>query len=120
MGHESDRETKPAEAPPAVSSTAPPPATPAPTTPEIPPHTHEPEGLRWTFWAKFAALLFFVGYAAAFIVGNDKPISVDFVFATGRVSLIWTILLLLLVGLAAGVLFGHLYRRHGSKKAGKA
>jgi uncharacterized integral membrane protein len=69
--------------------------------------------------AKLAVLLFFVAYAIAFIVGNDKAISVDFVFATGRVSLIWTILLLLLVGVLAGWLFGHLYRRHGRKQIRK-
>ncbi len=132
MGQDTDHEHEPAEDEPAVSSTEPapagaaPPATqpqaPAPPTPApgVPPHTHEPEGRRWALWAKLAILLFVVGYAIAFIVGNDKAISVDFVFATGRVSLIWTILLLLLVGLLAGVLFGHLYRRHGRKKARKA
>jgi len=129
MAREGDHEHEPAAPPseppagtapaaPGPSSPAAPPHAPAPQ--EFPPHTHERERLRWAFWAKFAALLFFVGYAAAFIVGNDKAISVDFVFATGRVSLIWTILLLLLVGVVAGALFGHLYRRHGRKKARKS
>ena len=124
-------EHEPAETPPPAPSTeptpgdtasAPAPPSPAPTTApaDVPPHTHEPEGPRWAFWAKLAVLLFFVGYAVAFVVGNDKSIRVDFVFATGRVSLIWTILLLLLVGVFAGWLFGHLHRRHGRKKARKA
>ena len=134
---ETDHEHGPDKGEPAVSSTEPAPAgaappaaqpqapaptlPPAPTPEQVPPRTtHEPTGRRWAFWAKLAALLFFVGYAIAFVVGNDKTISVDFVFATSRVSLIWTILLLLLVGVLAGALFGHLYRRHGRKKVRKA
>jgi uncharacterized integral membrane protein len=136
MDQDTDHEHEPAKDEPAVSPTEPAPAgaappaaqpqAPAPTPPstpaaeEIPPHTHEPEGPRWAFWLMLAVLLFFLGYAIAFIVGNDKAISVDFVFATGRVSLIWTILLLLLVGVVAGALFGPLHRRHRRKKARKA
>jgi uncharacterized integral membrane protein len=136
VGADTDHEHEPAKDEPAVSPTEPAPAgaappaaqpqAPAPTPPATPapeavtPHFHEPEGLRWTFWVMLAALLFFIGYSIAFIVGNDKTISVDFVFATGNVSLIWTILLLLLVGVLAGALFGHLYRRHGRKKVRKA
>ena len=76
-------------------------------------------GSPWRFWLKVAALLFFVGYAVAFVVGNSKAISVDFVFATARVSLIWSVLLLLLVGFVAGVLASHLYRQRRSKKRRK-
>jgi uncharacterized integral membrane protein len=136
MDQDADHEHEPAKDEPAVSSsepapagaaspaaqpqTPPPPPPPAPAPGEVPPHMHEPTGRRWPFWAKLAALLFFVGYAIAFVVGNDKTISVDFVFATSRVSLIWTLLLLLVVGVLAGALFGHLYRRHGRKKVRKA
>ena len=67
-----------------------------------------------------AALLFFVGYAVAFVVGNSKAISVDFVFATARVSLIWSVLLLLLVGVVAGVLASHLYRQRRQQEAPQA
>lgn len=104
--------TQPDVSPPPVST-----QTPAPQ--EVPPHAHERE-LGAAFYLKLAALLFFIGYAIAFVTGNNKTISVDFVFATGRVSLIWTILLLLLVGVLAGALFAHLYRRHGRKKVRKA
>ncbi|HST26200.1 MAG TPA: LapA family protein [Gaiellaceae bacterium] len=68
------------------------------------------------FFAKVLALLFFVGYSVAFVVGNDKTIKVDFVFATAKVSLIWTILLLLSVGFVGGALAAHLYRQRRSKK----
>jgi uncharacterized integral membrane protein len=114
-----ENEHEPAQTPPVVSSPTPsaqPDLTkPAPPVQEVPPHTHERE-LGVGFWLKLAALLFFLGWAIAFIVGNDKTISVDFVFATGNVSLIWTILLLLLLGVIAGALFAHLYRRHGRKQ----
>ena len=122
-----ENEHEPARTPPAVSSEAMPgstPPTPPPTPPPpksdhaVPPHMHGRE-LGPAFWLKLAALLFFLGWAIAFVINNDKSISVDFVFATGRVSLIWTILLLLLVGLIAGALFAHLYRRHGRKQVRK-
>ena len=98
-------EHEPARTPPVVSSQTPPPPPPPESEqpPEFPPHAHGRE-LGPAFYLKFAALLFFVGYAIAFVVGNDKTISVDFVFATGDVSLI------------AGVLLAHLYRRHGRKQ----
>jgi uncharacterized integral membrane protein len=119
-----ENEREPAESPPVDSSPTPPAAPqppqapPAPAPPEIPPHTHDRE-LGPVFFLKLAALLFFIGYAIAFVIGNHKTIPVDFVFATGRVSLIWTILLILLLGVLAGALFAHLYRRHGRKKIRK-
>jgi uncharacterized integral membrane protein len=113
-----ENEHDPARTPPVVSSQAAPLESPPAAPPEVPPQTQGRE-LGPAFYLKLAALLFFVGYAIAFIVGNDKTISVDFVFATGDVSLIWTILLLLLVGLIAGALIAHLYRRHGRKQVGQ-
>jgi uncharacterized integral membrane protein len=110
-----ESEHEPAQTPPVVSSETPRPQPEAAKPPEVPPDTRERE-LGPAFYLKLAALLFFVAYAIAFVVGNDKTISVDFVFATGDVSLIWTILLLLLVGLIAGALVAHLYRRHGRKQ----
>jgi uncharacterized integral membrane protein len=97
-------------------------ATPSPPTP-VPASVAEPadSGPRpWRFWLKVAVLVFFVGYAVAFVVGNSKTISVDFVFATAHVSLIWSVLLLLLVGLLAGVLGSHLYRQRRSKQPRKS
>ncbi len=124
-----ENEHEPAQAPPAVSSQttpgstsspSPPPAPPPPKTDDyVPPHTQGRELGLW-FWLKLAALLFFLGWAMAFVINNDKSISVDFVFATGRVSLIWTLLLLLLLGLIAGAMFAHLYRRHGRKQVRKS
>ena len=76
--------------------------------------SREPVGLR--FYAKLLALLFVIAYSVAFIVGNDKRISIDFVFATARVSLIWSILLLLAVGVFGGALLAHLYRQRRSKQ----
>ena len=79
--------------------------------------SREPAGLR--FYAKLLALLFVIAYSVAFIVGNDKRISVDFVFATARVSLIWSILLLLGVGVFGGALLSHLYRQRRAKQPRK-
>jgi uncharacterized integral membrane protein len=71
------------------------------------------------FWLKVAALLFAVGYSVAFVVGNSKSIHVDFVFGSANVTLIWSILLLLLIGFVAGVLGSHLYRHRPRQKPGK-
>ena len=75
-----ESEHEPARTPPVVSSEAPPAEREASKPPEVPPRTHGRE-LGPAFYLKLAALLFFIGYAIAFVVGNDKTISVDFVFA---------------------------------------
>jgi uncharacterized integral membrane protein len=72
------------------------------------------------FWAKLVAFLFVLGYAIAFVVDNDKTIPIDFVFATAHVSLIWTILLLLGVGVAGGALLSALYRHRRRQHRGQA
>ena len=103
--------------PPAETEPQPTPSgeAPAPSSPPEPePASRE---LDIAFFAKLLLLLFVIAYATAFVVGNDKRISVDFVFATGRVSLIWAVLLLLLVGLGCGLLLSHLYRHRRSKQS---
>jgi uncharacterized integral membrane protein len=112
---------------PKTAAPAPPPA--APEAPAQPPPTPEPKtaaeaepesGSPFRFWAKVAVLLFVVAYAIAFVVGNHRSISVDFVFATAHVSLIWSILLLLVVGFLGGVLAAHLYGHRRRNKRRKA
>src|SRR5581483_8099359 len=68
------------------------------------------------FYATLAAFLFFIAYSIAFIVGNDKHIPIDFVFATANVSVVWMILLLLAVGLVGGILLVELYRHQRSRR----
>lgn len=106
-----------------IPSAAAPPVQPEPPQPDAPqpepveaaaPAPHPEHEARETFqpllYAKIAALLFVVGYSIAFVVDNNTKIHVDFIFATASVSLIWTILLLLAVGLVGGVLLSQLYR----------
>ena len=59
------------------------------------------------------------GYLKAALkwVENNKQVSVHFVFATARISLIWTILLSLAIGLLAGLLSSQLYRRRRRRGA---
>ena len=109
-------ERESAETPPPAPALSQPEPSPAPASSAPQPD----EATRaWRFWAKLAALLFFVGYAVAFVVGNSKSISVDFVFSTANVSLIWSVLLLLAVGFGAGVLVSHLYGQRRRKQARK-
>src|SRR5439155_16152861 len=97
----------------------PPPAAPEPEAApepdrELEPHPEPAPARALKLYAKILALLFVIGYSVAFILGNDKSISIDFVFATGRVSLIWSLLLLLAVGVAGRAPLPpvYLHRRH--------
>jgi uncharacterized integral membrane protein len=102
---------------PAVSSREPEPEAPEPEPAAEPAAPHRvPIEIGPRFYATLAAFLFFIAYSIAFIVGNSKTISVDFVFATARVSVIWMIVLLLAVGLVGGILLVELYRHRGSKQ----
>jgi uncharacterized integral membrane protein len=119
-----ESENEPAQTPPVVSSeereAEPQPAPearaePAPAPPQSAEH-HVPVEIGPRFYATLAALLFFIAYSIAFIVGNDKHISIDFVFATAKVSVVWMILLLLAVGLVGGILLVELYRHRRGKQ----
>ena len=118
-----ESEHEPAETPPVVSSPEPETesAAPAATAPEPEPRERitsrrEPIEIGPRFYATLAAFMFFVAYSIAFIVGNDKKISIDFVFATADVSVVWMILLLLGVGLLGGILLVELYRHRRGKQ----
>jgi len=129
-GQQHDEAPAPEPAAPEPTAVAEPAAAPGPAPapdakhvePLSPPPRPEHEA-RETFqpllYAKIAALLFFIAYAIAFVVGNRRSISVDFVFATANVSLIWTILLLLAVGIVGGMLLSQLYRHRGRQQLRK-
>jgi uncharacterized integral membrane protein len=62
-------------------------------------------------WLVLLALALTFAYLVAFVVENNKQVSVHFVVATARLSLIWTILLSLAIGVLAGLLLSQVYRR---------
>ncbi len=68
---------------------------------------------RWQPWlyARLLALVLLAAYAIGFILENGTQVSVHFVLATARVSLVWLILLALAVGLTGGILLAQLERR---------
>ena len=68
-------------------------------------------------WIRVGLLVLIGGYLIAFVAGNDKEASVDFVFGQARTSLIWVILLSLLAGLVGGVLLSQLYRRRQARRS---
>ncbi len=96
--------TPPAE-PPAVETAEVPPAETDEDVGEDRPSTWQP----WLY-VKIGLLLFAVGWATAFVAENGTRVNVHFVFATANVHLVWMILLVLGVGLIAGVLLSQLYR----------
>ena len=81
------------------------PAEPSPDEEEDRPSTFQP----WLY-VKIALLLIVIAYAIAFVVENTQEIKIDFVFTDANVRVIWTILLLLAIGLVSGMLLSQLYR----------
>lgn len=63
------------------------------------------------FYVRLVLFALLVAYAVAFVLENGKAVTVHFVFATARVSLVWVILLALAVGLLAGLLLRQLESR---------
>jgi len=74
---------------------------------------------RWQprLYGRLFVLGVLVAYAIAFVLENRKQVSVHFVLATARVSLVWLILLALAVGFLAGVLLSQLERRRRRRRA---
>jgi uncharacterized integral membrane protein len=70
-------------------------------------------GRQWQprLYLAIVLLALLIAYCIAFILENDKDISVHFVLVTARTSLIWVILLSVALGLLLGVLVSQLYRR---------
>jgi uncharacterized integral membrane protein len=68
---------------------------------------------RWLprLYGRLIILGVLVAYAIAFVLENRKQVSIHFVLATARVSLVWLILLALGVGLLGGILLAQLERR---------
>ena len=75
---------------------------------------------RWQprLWGRLIVLVLLVAYAIAFILGNRKQVTVDFVFATASVSLVWLILVALALGLLGGILLAQLERRRRRRGSG--
>jgi uncharacterized integral membrane protein len=66
----------------------------------------------WQFrlYVRLAILFLAIAYAIAFVIKNNNDTSIDFVFSTTKVSLIWMVLLTLVIGLVGGVLLSQLHR----------
>jgi len=74
---------------------------------------------RWQprLYLRLLVLGLLVAYAIAFVLENRKQVSVHFVLATARVSLVWLILLALGVGLLGGILLAQLERRRRRRRS---
>jgi len=68
-------------------------------------------------YGRLIALVLLAAYAIAFVLENRKSVSLHFVFATARVSLVWLILLALAVGFVVGILLSQLERRRRRRRA---
>ena len=76
-------------------------------------------GRQWQprLYVAIVLLALLIAYSIAFVLENDKDVSVHFVLATARTSLIWVILLSLLAGLVGGVLLSQLHRRRQARRS---
>jgi uncharacterized integral membrane protein len=111
------------EEPPVAATVEEPPAPPSPPVPEreLSPAHEEDRASTWQPWlyAKLALLLIVIAWAIAFVAKNTRQIKIDFVFTDANVRVIWTILLLLAIGLVNGVLLSQLYRYRRRAKVAK-
>jgi uncharacterized integral membrane protein len=67
-------------------------------------------------WAIIVGLFLIAIYLIAFIVKNDERIEIDFVLFKATVSLIWTIVFILALGVLGGLLLSQIYRRRARHK----
>ena len=68
-------------------------------------------------YLRILVLMLLAAYAIAFVLENRKSVSMHFVFATARVSLVWLILLSLVVGFLVGILLSQLERRRRRRRS---
>jgi uncharacterized integral membrane protein len=68
-------------------------------------------------YGRLVALVVLVAYAIAFVLENRKSVHIHFVLATASVSLIWVVLLVLAIGVIAGMLLTQLDRRRRRRRA---
>jgi uncharacterized integral membrane protein len=75
----------------------------------------------WQPWlyVKLGLLLLAIAWAIAFVVKNTRQVKIDFVFTDANVRVIWTILLLLGIGVVSGVLLSQLHRHRRRAKLAK-
>jgi uncharacterized integral membrane protein len=113
----------PEEQSPAATVEEPSAPPPSPAEPVAEPTPAEEEDLpsTWQPWlyARIGLLLIVIAWAIAFVAKNTRQIKIDFVFTDASVRVIWTILLLLAIGLVAGVLLSQLYRHRRRAKRGR-
>lgn len=70
-------------------------------------------------YARLIVLALVVAYVIAFILENGKHVSVHFVLATTKVSIVWLILLSLALGAIGGILLAQLDRRRRRMRSGE-
>jgi uncharacterized integral membrane protein len=80
--------------------------------------TREGFGRQWqpALYLRLLAISLAGAFAIAFVLENNKHVSVHFVVGTKRASLIWVILLSVGLGIVLGVLLSQLYRRRRRRK----
>jgi uncharacterized integral membrane protein len=66
-------------------------------------------------WATVIALVAIAAYIVAFVAENTSRVTLHFVFFTTHTSVIWLILLGLAIGIVGGLLLSQLYRRRRGK-----
>jgi len=67
-------------------------------------------------YVRLVVLALVVAYVIAFIIENSKHVSVHFIFATTRVSIVWLVLLCLALGAIGGILLAQLDRRRRARR----
>jgi uncharacterized integral membrane protein len=77
------------------------------------------EAIQPNLYVVIVVLALVVAYVIAFAIENSKQVNVHFVFATARISLAWTILLTLAIGVVGGVALSQLHRHRQRRRVAK-
>ena len=77
------------------------------------------EAMQPNLYVVIVVLALVVAYVIAFAIENSKQVNVHFVFATARLSLAWTILLTLAIGVVGGVAVSQLHRHRQRRRLAK-
>jgi uncharacterized integral membrane protein len=68
-------------------------------------------------YIRVVIVVLLAAYVIAFVIENRKSVSLHFVLATARVSLVWLILLSLALGFVLGIVLSQLERRRRRRRA---
>jgi uncharacterized integral membrane protein len=66
---------------------------------------------------RLLALLIVAGVVVALVIQNSQQVTIRFLFITGRIRLIWVLVICLVIGMAFGFVAGNRVRRRRRRRS---